>query len=425
MGVCARRKGVFVILDGLGDRPAPALDMATPLEAASTPVMDGLAAAGICGLVDPLAPGIPVGTHTGAGALMGIPFRDLLRLDRGPVEAAGIGMDLNPGDVALRCNFATLEDDGAVVRDRRAGRIMEGTMELAGVLRDVALSNGIKGSLFPATQHRAVLCLSGAGLSASITDTDPGDCGIGARVLRSEPKKPDSAGAIRTAQALNEFIQTARDRLPGHPVNADRLASGLLQANGVICRGAGKVHRVGNVLRYLGVRAAVVGAERTILGLGRMLDFTIVTDARFTALVNTDLDGKVAAVREAVREHDLVYLHIKAADVCAHDREPIGKKDFIERIDAALAPLLVDNLVIGVTADHSTDSSSGSHCGDPVPALLYEAGGRMDGCRVFGEAACINGGLGRITASEFFRIFLDSMGCVQQYQSADRYLLEE
>ena len=178
------KKGVIIILDGLGDNPSPDLDMQTPLEAALTPCLDRLVTAGMCGLVDPLAPGVPVGTHTGVGALMGISYNDLLRMDRGPIEAIGVGMVLQHGDVALRCNFATLADDGITIIDRRAGRIQQGTQELVTSLQNVALSEGISASLFPATQHRAVLCLSGAGLSASITDTDPDGAVDHMQVLR-------------------------------------------------------------------------------------------------------------------------------------------------------------------------------------------------------------------------------------------------
>ena len=114
-------KGLLIILDGLGDRSCPALQGLTPLEAAATPNLDRLAGNGITGLVDPLCPGAPVGTHTGTGVLMGLVPADAASLARGPVEAAGIGLEVNPGDVLLRCNFATLGEDGAGlrIRDRR------------------------------------------------------------------------------------------------------------------------------------------------------------------------------------------------------------------------------------------------------------------------------------------------------------------
>ena len=119
-------KGLMIILDGLGDRPNPALNNRTPLQAAYTPVMDALVAAGSCGLVDPLRAGFPVDTHTGCAALMGVTRRDQLSMARGPIEAAGVGVEMMPGDILLRANFATLQDDGCTIIDRRAGRIIAG-----------------------------------------------------------------------------------------------------------------------------------------------------------------------------------------------------------------------------------------------------------------------------------------------------------
>ncbi|MCK4708256.1 MAG: phosphoglycerate mutase, partial [Gammaproteobacteria bacterium] len=136
-------KGLMIILDGVGDRPNSALNGQTPLEAAKTPVMDKLLFAGCCGLVDPLSTGYPVDTHTGAAALMGMARADLVSLARGSVEAAGVGVDMRPGDILLRANFATMQDDGSTIIDRRAGRISKGTAELSLTLQDVDLGDGI------------------------------------------------------------------------------------------------------------------------------------------------------------------------------------------------------------------------------------------------------------------------------------------
>ena len=205
----SRRRGVLVILDGLGDRPIPALGGATPLEAARTPNLDRLVVRGQCGLVDPGIPDMPVSTHSGTGMLLGIDPEDIRRLARGPVEAAGIGLAMRDGDVAMRCNFATLERHAGTLRvlDRRAGRIASDTDELASALQNVALGDGISASLYPATQHRAVLCLSGLGLSGAISDTDPGErARLPAPVLASQPLRPDDASAIKTAEDRKSVV---------------------------------------------------------------------------------------------------------------------------------------------------------------------------------------------------------------------------
>ena len=416
------RKGLVVILDGLGDRGSAALSGVTPLEAAATPNLDALVERGLCGLVDPLYAGMPVGTHTGTGVHLGLALRDALRLPRGPVEAAGIGLLMQPGDIAVRCNFATLEgqDDQMQIVDRRAGRIREGTDALAGVLQNVAVGHGITATLRPATQHRAVLRLTGSELSAAISDTDPGAGEEAAGVLKCYARGEEDAAALRTADAVNRFVQEAHRRLSDHPVNRNRQAQGLLVANGIITRGAGTIRPLHSLIHHLDLSAAVIAGERTVLGLGQLLHYTTITEPGFTALPDTNLTGKVAAALSALKDHDLVFLHIKGTDIYSHDRKPDQKKAFLESIDRALVPLLQEDLVFGVTGDHSTDSNTGRHCGDPVPSLLYSPAGRRDACLHFGEKHCAAGGLGRITATSFLLSLLDYMGCLHNFRPSDR-----
>jgi 2,3-bisphosphoglycerate-independent phosphoglycerate mutase len=414
-------KGLILILDGLGDRPVPGLGGATPLEAATTPNMDELASGGRCGLVDPLYPGIPVSTHTGAGVLLGINSGDVFNLPRGPVEAAGTGLPIMPGDIALRCNFATLEADGDRLRvlDRRAGRIDAGTRELAEALQNIPLEDGFTASIRPATGHRAVLRLSGPQPLPEVSDTDPDSMPGANHVLTCHPQDTDSPVGELTANAVNSFIRQAHERLVDHPVNRQRVAEGKLPANGIITRGAGSIGKISNVLHHLGLRAAVVAEERTLVGLTHLCSFTPVTRSEFTGQPDTDLEAKVAAALNALQDHDLVYLHIKTPDIFAHDCDPQGKKVALEDIDAALLPLLQKDIIIGLTADHSTDSNTGRHSGDPVPSILRAPHGRRDLCREFGETQCICGGLGRISAYSFLLTVLDEMGQLHNYRTTD------
>lgn len=416
-----QRNGLIIILDGLGDRPVPVLDGATPLEAAHTPNMDELVSRGRCGLIDPLYPGVPVSTHTGAGVLFGINTRDAYKLPRGPVEAAGTGLPIMPGDIALRCNFATLrvDADGLEVIDRRAGRIHEDTTELAEALQEITLEDGFSASVRPATGHRAVMRLSGPGPLPVVSDTDPGSCPGRSHVLTCHTLDTDNPLGEQTANAVNAFIRAAHQRLDGHPVNRKRIQQGLLPANGIITRGAGSIRKLHNITHHLGLSTALVAGERTIIGLAHLSNFAVICRPEFTSMSDTSLEAKVSATLAALRDHDLVYLHIKAPDIFSHDRDPEGKKAFLERVDEALAPLLTRDIVIGVSADHSTDSNTGRHCGDPVPSLLCAPAGRRDLCREFGETQCISGGLGRISARGFLLSLLDEMGRMQNYRTLD------
>ncbi len=419
-GIRAVSKGLMIILDGLGDRPNSSLHGQTPLQAAKTPVMDKLLATGSCGLVDPLSAGFPVDTHTGSAALMGVARSDLLSLARGPVEAAGIGVDIQDGDVLLRANFATLQDDACTIIDRRAGRISIGTDEFSNILKNVDVGDGVLASLFPATQHRAVIRLTGKNLSAEISDTDPCSSLPGAHLLLSHALDDKNNRAHITAQALNRFLQIAYSRLKDHPFNKTL----KIPANALLTRGAGISSVPRNLLKQLDLKTAVISGERTMHGLARLFGFDVIYQTKFTAVSDTDLKAKFDAVNHALVTHDMVYLHIKATDIFSHNKDPSGKCAFIEAIDDAMGILNQENLVIAVSGDHSTDSTTGNHCGDPVPSFLHAAGCRIDSVKQFSESGCLQGGLGRIKANGLFLSMLDHMGKLQNYHPFDAMFLD-
>ena len=415
-------KGLMIILDGLGDRGIPGFGGKTPLEIAETPNMDSLAHAGQCGLIDPLFPGVPVGTHTGMGLLFGLPRRQALKLARGPVEAAGIGFNQKGRALYIRCNFATLErrDDGYGIIDRRAGRINDGLKQLASDAGVLDLGEGVEASLHPATQHRVVLKLSGENLSPQITNTDPGNQYRSQGVLSCSALDSNNANAVRTAAALNRFTELIVEKFSHHPVNQLRQAQGLLAANGVICRSPGKLPKLNTLLQHYQISAAVISGEETVLGLGNLFGYTLCRDPGFSALPTTDLQKKIATAQTALLDHDLVFLHIKGPDICSHDFDPVAKCKVLAAIDDAMTPLLRDNLVIAITGDHSTDSNSGRHTGDPVPALICGPQCRRDTAQLFSELACSAGGLGRINSSGFLLTVLDHMNRLENLKPEDR-----
>jgi 2,3-bisphosphoglycerate-independent phosphoglycerate mutase len=372
-------------------------------------------------LIDPLYPGVPVSTHTGAGVLFGINIRDAFNLPRGPVEAAGTGLPVMPGDIALRCNFATLKADAEELEilDRRAGRIQADTAVLADALQEIVLDDGFSASVRQATGHRAVMRLSGPGPLPVVSDTDPGSGARHMRVLSCHSLDTDNPLGKQTANAINTFIRAAHERLGDHPVNRRRVQQGLLPANGIITRGAGSISKLHNIIHHIGLNTALVAGERTVIGLAHLSNFAVICRPEYTSMPDTSLTSKVSAALEALTDHDLVYLHIKAPDIFSHDCDPEGKKAFLEKVDDALAPLLLQDIVIGISADHSTDSNTGRHSGDPVPSLLCAPAGRRDLCREFGETQCLSGGLGRIPARAFLLTLLDEMGRMQNYRILD------
>ena len=411
-----RSKAVVLVIDGLGDLPVAALGGLTPLEAARTVNLDRLAAAGEFGLVDPLLPGEVPNTDSGVGQLLGLAPEQAARVKRGPVEAAGAGRPLRDGEIAVRANFATLLEtaDGLEVQDRRAGRITSGTAELADAVNGLELAGGLHAEFRTTDQHRGVLILSGPGLDPAVSDTDPGDSAVPGKLRRCEALRP---AAARTAAGINEFVQLAHRSLRGHAVNLQREAAGQAPANGIITRGAGTWFRPDNVLLELGLSVAVVTGCNTVLGLARLFDFDTVVEPGFTASVNTDLGGKMAAALRALATHDLVYVHVKGPDLCAHDRRPLAKRDFLERLDRELTPLVSAGVIVAVTSDHTTDSNLGWHTADPVPSLIFDPARRTTAgvpgsstAPTFGETACRRGNLPRQRSHQLLRRVLAGMG---------------
>ncbi len=390
---------LLLFVDGLADRPVRALGGRTPLAAAATPTLDRLAREGRVGLADPVAPGVVPDTASGTLALFGQPPR---ALERGPVEAIGAGLELGPDDVALRGNFATLDDDGRIV-DRRAGRIREGAAELTAALDRLPLPGGsldrVTVRVKPGTEHRFALVLSGKRLSAAVAGSDPGDGAPPGPPLTPRPLDPGHAAAAKTARVLALFEQEARRVLADHPVNAERRRRGLPAANAVLTRGAGHVHRLLSP-EHDGapLRLACVAGDRTVLGIAAALGADTVGTPAMTANLDTDLDAKFAAAAEALADHDLVVLHVKGADIASHDRRPDLKVEFLERLDRRLGALVAAHegpLRVAVAADHATLSEAGHHAADPVPVLLWGTGIQADAAQAFSEAAAAGGGAGR------------------------------
>jgi len=401
----ASRQLLYVVLDGLGDEPAAALGGQTPLEAALTPVLDGLARGGEVFRLDMRDRAGEVSTSHGQFALMGYPDDGSLP-HRGPVEAAGIGVALDPGDVALRANFATFGPGGSIV-DRRAGRIRAGADALAAALDGLDLGGGVRALVKSGTEHRVALVLRGADLGAAVSDSDPMHA-AGARdgAMHVTALEPGDAASERTAEKLRLLLARAREILAVHPVNDQRRASGLLPANGLLVRKAGVHVPVQPLIERYGLRCLAVTGDCTVRGVMRLIGSEIVSLPEFTANSDTDLPAKFAQAVSALRQaHDVVMVHVKAVDILSHDRLPAEARALIERLDTSLGAALAeygDDLIVAVAADHSTSSSSGDHIALPPPALVSGPGIGSGGAVDFSERAVLAVEAPMVTGAQFF-----------------------
>ncbi|HUV85912.1 MAG TPA: 2,3-bisphosphoglycerate-independent phosphoglycerate mutase [bacterium] len=407
-------KILILLCDGVADRPVGELDGKTPLEAARTPNFDRLARRGENGILDPVAPGVRPGSDTAHLALLGYdPYE--YYTGRGPFEALGVGMDVRPGDVAFRCNFATVEErDGElVVIDRRAGRITEGTAELVAPLNGVEL-DGVKCFIKESTAHRAALVLRGDGLGAAVSDVDPHE--EGAAVARAAGPTPEDE---KTAAVVNKFVALSYETLKGHAVNDERARRNLPPANIILPRGAGLAPHIPRVTELYDLTAAAVVEVGLIRGIARYCGLDVVPlPEAVNGGLDTDLGAFMAATAEAVGKYDLVLANVKGPDVAGHDGDAAAKVAVIERIDAAAAPLL-DGLPAGchvaILGDHATPVAVRDHSGDPVPVLFWGPGVRTDAVETFGERPAAVGGAGRLRGRDLLPILLNLAGRAEKF----------
>ncbi len=407
---------LFIILDGLADRPQAVLDRKTPLEAADTPNLDRLAQLGSNGLLVPLAPGIPLESDTSHFLLFGYPLEKFP--GRAAFEAIGRGFEVPAKTVVLLASFATTTIvDGKVRRDAilwEENRSRDGgdCLEL-----DVTISTyetrGIHFSLQPCGQCEAILTLSG-NPSRYISDVDP--FYNGALVARALPlaEASDQENAERTAAALNEYLQWAHLRLQEHIVNRERQILGLPLINFLLTKWAAVRPEVPPFHEQNGLRAASVENYPLYIGIARVCGMTPVTVPHHTS-VAADFHEKLLVAETLFQQgYEFVHLHSKGPDITAHNKDPLAKRDAIGAIDSTLGPLVaqVENkrdVLVVITGDHATPSSGPLiHSGEAIPLLI--AGGPnvlSDDVREFHERAAMHGGFGRVYGADLMPILLN------------------
>jgi len=405
-------KILFVIIDGLSDRPCPELGGLTPLESAKKPVLDRFATEGVCGIMDTIAPGIRPGSDTAHLALLGYDPHKYYT-GRGPLECEGSGIHMESGMIGFRCNYATVSLKG-LVTDRRAGRIHDTAALSAAIQNGVDLSKfGVEFTFRSGAGHRAALALNGRGLGHCVSSNDPKRDAVPPLTINAVKQ---TAQDEKTAIVCNEFVRQSSAILASHPQNKERLKQGLAPANIVLMRGAGEMGHFEPFPKKYGISGSVIAAASLITGIGSAVGLTHVSVQGITGSKDSNIDGKVAAVIAELAKKDFVLVNIKGADEAGHDGLVAEKKAFIEKVDAALAPLLeLEDCIIVICADHSTPCCIKDHSADPVPVLIRGDGVRVDSVTHFDERACASGGLNRITGTALMPIALDLINKAHKY----------
>jgi 2,3-bisphosphoglycerate-independent phosphoglycerate mutase len=387
---------VLLVLDGLGDVHTAAQPR-TPLEAAALPNLDALAARSALGRLDPVAPGITPGSGPGHLALFGYdPLSPAAEIGRGVLEALGVGMEIGPGDVAVRGNFATADAAGNLT-DRRAGRIP--TAECVRLVAKLTAAverqpvAGLAVRLQAGEGHRFVLRLRGEELSAEVSDTDPQQLGV-------PPLRPTALapGAAATVAAVERLLTVLAAAVADEP-----------RANRVLLRGFSRLPHLPRLGDLYGLSAGAFAGYPLYRGVAAACGMEVVPCGKAIGEV-------LAAVEESWQRFDFLFLHFKRTDQAGEDGDHAAKVAAIEEVDRALPRLLaLAPAVLAVTGDHSTPAPMKSHSWHPVPLLLAAATCDVDGCRNFSEAAAAGGGLGTFPSRYLMGLLLAHGGRLRKF----------
>lgn len=383
-------KIVMMVADGLGGLPLQAGGK-TELETAETPNLDALAARGVQGASIPVLPGISPGSGPGHLGLFGYdPLQ--YQIGRGALEATGIGFELQQGDVAIRCNFCTLDSDGNI-SDRRAGRIpTEESAPLAIKLRQVSIP-GIEIFVEPVKEHRFVVVFRGEGLGGNVKDTDPQATGV----PPLDPVAEDEASQ-KTAEIAKQFLAQARELLADQP-----------KANFHTMRGFASKPDLPTYEEVYGLRAAAIAVYPMYKGLARLVGMDIVGEAK-------TLEEQMDVLKAHWEDYDFFFIHYKYTDSTGEDGNFTAKATQTSHFDSALPKVVeLEPDVLVVTGDHSTPAFLKSHSWHPVPTLLVSDCCRPDGNTEFSESTAIRGGLGHLEAKYLMTLALANAGRLGKY----------
>lgn len=382
-------KYLVLVCDGMGDYPIAQLGGKTPLEAARTPVMDALAATGRVGLTRTIPDGFTPASDVGNLAILGYDPHQFY-CGRGPLEAANMGVDLAPGDVAFRCNLVAANGDTLV--DYSAGHIS--SPEAATLIQavDQALGND-QVRFYPGVQYRHLMVVRDHALTESLTKTTchaPHDI-MGWKISEHWPGGP-------AADFLTSLMTRAREVLAQHEVNQVRVDLKENPGNMIWLWGQGQRLAMPTFAERFQLTGSVISAVDLIKGIGRLVGLEVLTGSGWTGYYDTNYVGKAEAALKSLKEHDFVFLHVEAADEAGHNGHLREKIAAIEHFDKLVVGTVLEGLKrtkqyrLLIIPDHLTSVEKRTHVSDPVPFLVAGKGITANGVETFGETSAKAGG---------------------------------
>lgn len=399
-------KHVIILGDGMADEPIAALGNKTPMQFADTPSMDRLAKLGVTGRMKTVTDGFHPGSEVANMAILGYDLPTVYE-GRGVLEAASMGVDLKPDEMALRCNLICIEGDR--IKNHSSGNI---TSEEASVLIDFLNeqlgSDRVK--FHSGVSYRHLLVIKNG--DKRLDCTPPHDVPLHA--FRPLMVKPLAKEAEETANLINHLILRSQEILPNHPINLKRVAEGKDPANSIWPWSPGYRPAMKTMREMFGIKkGAVISAVDLIRGIGVYAGLEVINVEGATGLYTTNYEGKAEAAVEALRKNDFVYVHVEASDEAGHDGDVDLKVKTIEYLDHRLIRHIVEAtqdwdepVAIAVLPDHPTPCAIRTHTATPIPFLMYKPGIEPDAVKVFDEFSVLNGKYGILQKDEFIKTFL-------------------
>ena len=402
-------KHIIILGDGMADWSVPSLGRKTLLQAAHTPNMDRLARLGRTGRLITVPQGFHPGSEVANMSVLGYNLPQVYE-GRGVLEAASMGVDLVPGEMAMRCNLVCLEGD--LLKNHSAGHITtEEADELVRFLQDKLGDDRV--SFHTGVQYRHLLVVKGG--DKRIACTPPHD--VPQKPWRPLLVRAEVPEAQPTADLLNALILRSQELLSGHPVNLRRMSQGKDPANSIWPWSPGYRPQMEPFsIRFPQIRSgAVISAVDLINGIGRYAGLRRICVEGATGLYDTNYEGKTAAALEALRSDDFVYLHIEASDEAGHEGDVDLKLRTIENLDRrVVGPIFEavsqwdsDPVAIAVLPDHPTPCELRTHTAEPVPFLIWHKGIEPDEVQTFDEVSVCNGIYGLLKDEEFIKAFME------------------
>lgn len=413
-------KHIIILGDGMADWPVKSLGNKTLLQVAHTPYMDKLARMGRTGRLVTVANGFHPGSEVANMSVMGYNLPKVYE-GRGPLEAASIGVDLKPGEMAMRCNIICIEGD--LLKNHSAGHITTPEADILVKYLQEKLGNE-RVHFYTGVQYRHLLVIKGG--DKRIDCTPPHDVPLKPyRPLMVKPMsgtehitQPEGGAELtpqQTADLINDLIARSQKLLENHPLNLKRKAEGKDPANSIWPWSPGYRPQMEPLaVRYPQIRkGSVISAVDLINGIGYYAGLRRLTVEGATGLYDTNYENKAAAALEALKTDDFVYLHVEASDEAGHEGDVDLKIRTIENLDSrAIGPIYEavkdwdEPVAIAVLPDHPTPCKLRTHTAEPVPFLIWYQGIEPDEVQTFDEMAACNGAYGLMKEDEFMNEFM-------------------